>query len=883
VYLYVVALERIFMKKLFLAALLTLSACNYATEVKFSSPPTTARSGDATVITFAISEKSDVEVSVLNSKSEVVRHLAAGVLGGEKAPPEPLKAGLSQSLSWDGKDNFGKPAGGGPFKFRVRAGSQFKFGRFIGDDPYTFGSVDGIACDEDGNVYIEGNRGTHNQSVRTVRKYDSNGAYLKELLPFPPDLTAGSMKEIAIFDDGGNRWLPRSISCLNPEFYERGRLVAASLITGLLFSGTQDVARLAPSGAVAGERFCLGQKPWPVFDAKYPQKEHYGHPWHYHEGTVRYSASPDGKWLYLSGPYPNAEKRKQMDPRFPLGGVHRMRLDGKDEMKLFVSIPADFDGAWTKDGGKLYSGSTPTGFIGSDTKGNVFIPDRQANRIAVYNEEGKALGEIAVKNPYQVAIHPTTGAIYVVRMVCNGWNTHAIAVDKFNNYEKGTTAVATFDKINSKTIPSFAVSVKDGRTVLWMAGSPEGLIALQDTGNAIVPIETKFKRRAQAQIDWNRLAVDYQRDELYVADGGNLIWRYDGKSGEGSVLQRNGKPLAAVDLAVGFDGLLYIRTGESFSGPLERYTHDLQAAPTTSGTNSLSKYIYSRFGIGNCEKGLGVGPNGECYISFMYDWTKYCVAGFGKDGKPIKGKYLQGKVGNRPATKPDANSQYPSDLDSAVIGPIPQAGGGIRVDLKGNIYLGLAVRPKGQKIPESLAKLEVNRTWTGSVVKFGPGGGTVLGVPDAETKQADVPRIDLENKLTAENALNVYWGLGSISGAGPGGNSSCCVCRVPRFDVDRFGRLALPSSYTSSVMLYDNAGNVIAEVGKYGNFDVQFINPETSEGKLGKPTISLPEIPMAFPTGAGFSENHLYVNDTANRRVVRIDKYFAAEAINDIR
>jgi hypothetical protein len=869
--------------KTFLSVWLTLCVCIHAAEIKFSIPPTTARSGDATVITFAASEKTDVEVSVLNSKGEVVRHLAAGVLGGEKPPPEPLKPGLSQTLSWDGKDNFGQIAGGGPFKVRVRSGSQFKFGRFIGDDPYTFGSVEGIACDEEGNVYIEGNRGTHNQSVRTVRKYDSNGAYLKELLPFPPDLPAGSMKEVALFDESGKRWLARSISCLNPEFYESGRMVAASTKTGLLFSGKDDVMRLAPNGAVAGNHFGLGQNPWPIFDAKNAEKQHYGHPWHYHEGAVRYSASADGKWLYLSGPVPNAEKRKQMDPRFPLGGVYRMRLDGKDDMKLFIAIPADFDGAWSKDGGKLYSGSTPTGLVASDTKGNVFVPDRQANRVAVYNEDGTSLGEIAVKNPYQVAIHPTTGAIYVVRMVCNGWNSHAITVDKFDNYQKGATAVATFGKINNKTVPSIALSVKEGRTVLWMAGSPEGLIALQDTGNAIVPIETKFKRRAQSQIDWNRLAVDYQRDEVYVADGGNLIWRYDGKSGEGSVLQRNGKPLAAVDLAVGFDGLLYIRTGESFSGPLEKYTHDLQPAPMAGGTNALSKYIYSRFGIGNCEKGLGVGPNGECYISFMYDWTKYCIAGFEKDGKTIKGKYLQGKVGNKPGAKADEKSQYPADLDSAVVGPIPQAGGGVRLDLKGNIYLGLAVKPKGQKVPDALAKLEVNRTWTGSVIKFGPEGGTMLGVADAESRQAGMPRIELENKLTAENALNVYWGLGSMSGAGPGGNSSCCVCRVPRFDVDRFGRVALPSSFTSSVLIYDNAGNVIAEVGKYGNFDSQFINPETPEGKLGKPTMNIPEIPMAFPTGVGFSENYIYVNDTANRRVVRIDKSYATESIIDVK
>jgi hypothetical protein len=55
----------------------------------------------------------------------------------------------------------------------------------------------------------------------------------------------------------------------------------------------------------------------------------------------------------------------------------------------------------------------------------------------------------------------------------------------------------------------------------------------------------------------------------------------------------------------------------------------------------------------------------------------------------------------------------------------------------------------------------------------------------------------------------------------------------------------------------------------YENFDAQYVNPNTAEGKLGKPSFTVPTIPMAFPSGAGFSENDLYLNDTANRRVIR--------------
>src|SRR5438309_2248925 len=132
-----------------------LLACSSLLKAQeFSSAPSAKKQGGQVQIDFAVSASTDVEVSILNSKGEVVRHLAAGVLGGKNAPPLPLKAGLSQSLAWDGKDDFGQPAAAAPFKVRARAGSTFKFGRFVGEDPYSFGAVDGLCTDEAGNLYI---------------------------------------------------------------------------------------------------------------------------------------------------------------------------------------------------------------------------------------------------------------------------------------------------------------------------------------------------------------------------------------------------------------------------------------------------------------------------------------------------------------------------------------------------------------------------------------------------------------------------------------------------------------------------------------------------------------------------------------------------------
>lgn len=89
----------------------------------FTSGPSFAAEGNGIRVTFAVSESADVEVAVVDpATGKVVRHLAQGLLGGQYDPPEPLVAGLSQSLAWDGKDDYGAWAADKPVTLRVRLG-----------------------------------------------------------------------------------------------------------------------------------------------------------------------------------------------------------------------------------------------------------------------------------------------------------------------------------------------------------------------------------------------------------------------------------------------------------------------------------------------------------------------------------------------------------------------------------------------------------------------------------------------------------------------------------------------------------------------------------------------------------------------------------------
>jgi len=238
---------------------------------------------------------------------------------------------------------------------------------------------------------------------------------------------------------------------------------------------------------------------------------------------------------------------------------------------------------------------------------------------------------------------------------------------------------------------------------------------------------------------------------------------------------------------------------------------------------------------------------------------------------------------------------YPPELTSAIIGPVTAANGGMRVDLEGNIYIGLWVWPPDQALPEGLEDDRAYLHSVGSVIKFTPAGGfmAVAGNWGGSDQMVVVPPTPGARGLKVraggnfgngfiEGALFAYPGLGPFSHSGFGGNT-CCVCRVARFDLDRYGRLVMPNAITNSILVVDNAGNEVMEFGGYGNFDSQYVNPGTDRGGKGRPTVAVPEIPLAWPTGAGFSEDHIYVNDTYSRRLVRVDLVYSAEAICEVK
>ncbi len=829
-----------------------------ADDVRFTTPPTARTMGEKVEVSFAVSGPTDVEVAVLNADGTVVRHLAAGVLGGEGPPPAPLAPGLNQHLVWDGKDDFGRQAAGPPFSVRVRAGLGVKFGRLIGGDPCILGGITSIATDARGNLYVMSSVGETNQNFDTLRVYAPDGGYLRTIIPFPANLSADEVTQFARWDEQAGCFRPINRSQVNPCLLPWGsgaRVVGATDKEVVLTHGTRVYRLNVDGGNLRG--------PFPMWS---PEAKLKNPNWNIPQLAV----SPDGRYIYyanVAGTVYKPNGPGDTDPNWPNGRVYRQdtSVRGADPQPFFELTLPDWEQTkyWLPD---AWNKRTAANGLDADAQGNLYVCDLVNQQVVKVSPEGRMLATAKVAWPDFVHVNRATGDLYVISdqprdgrkpnvlYKVSGWGDHAKIVAEM--------------PLTGRVGDASALGVIDGKPVLWLAGGG-GLLCVRDAGEKFEVLQTKFAPGPVGQQEFSRIAVDPVRDDVYVSNGVNELYRYNGLTGGGEQLARDGKPLLGVDLAVGYDGLLYVRTGASYSGPLERYNRDLTPAPMASGTHVFSKYIYSRYGVGFCEKGLGVGPKGQVYVNFMYGWNKYLIAGFNGDGTPMKGLYLDGVY------QPDVERGTPKDLTTAVIGPVPAECGAIRVDLAGNIYAGLRLLPKDFTPPAGFEKDPAYRAFSGSIVKFGPTGGTVLGLPDAVSRQPDAPRLEMDRKMIVENGLKAYPGIAPFSGGGYGANSSVCVCRVPRFDVDRYGRLAIPNCVTNSVRVVDNAGNPIAEFGAYGNFDSQLVLPG-SEGAV--PAIAAPSIPLGWPVGAGLSEKSVYVCDSYNRRVVRVDKTWQAEA-----
>lgn len=882
-----------------------------ASEISFSAKPLVAKDGDRVKISFTVSAPTDVEVAVVDASGKIVRHLAAGVLGGKNPPPEPLKSGLAQELIWDGKDDFGKAPATSACKVRVRAGTQLKLGAFLADDPLYVCYPMSMSTDDEGNLYfLSSSTAVPSDAAATdfpsLRVFNRKGEYARMLMPMPGDLPMEKAKLFEVIQTGEKTWAPRNRCATWPEFYRKTEIcggtswkmanrVGKDGVVNLCNNGS--LLRLLRDGAPAGSEI----QPVPVIPGKKPGQ------WAPIGMYFNCAISPDCSRVYVSGLNGGPWKQKKSDSDYAAGRI--LAVEGKTT-RTFADVTLGDKGS----GVQPRSNACDLEGMSCDASGNLYACDPTNAKVWIFSPDGKESGSFAVENAMQVACHRKTGEVYVL-CVAYGYTKSKKTLKKFSSYKDGFKELASFSLVDTGEDACMALDDSAEPPVIWAATraghmqftfiGQARIYRLEDKGSAFA--ETPHPIVFELDSVKERLAVHPETELVIYRGQYTEAGAVNGLTGEKVALPFKN----CMDMAPGQDGNWYIHATASWQGFVCKYDKDLK--PITTADSKLppaSKppanavgYAFGKYGWGISASGLAADRSGRLLAHQLGDGhvdASYFVIAFGTDGKAEEHPWAK----DHPSFQVQQKESGYKFFNSALVVPSSH-GGGLQLDLQGNVYVGDMVWPTDLKVPAGYEKETYGGT-VGSVVKYSREGGQcadISGEPPSGKKGLVLQRERWpRSKVFAENALAVYPGLGVFAGALGAG----CACRHPTFAVDGYGRLAIPNALTFKIRFVDNAGNEILEFGKYGNIDsivkplkaaqeslpkddplrkldVSPAKPENLNALLKARPLPVSEAFFGWPEAVAVSERAVYVADIYNHCIVRLDKACAAEATCEVK
>jgi len=851
-------------------------------EAKFSRPPAVTRVPGGARITFAVSAPTDVEVAILDAKGGVVRHLKAG-----------LVTTLEQKLSWDGKDDVGRRARGGPFKVRVRIGSTPKLEQYVGWDGNTLeAGIVGLAVSPKGEVYALFASG-HGRS--SLRVFDRSGKYVRTIIPYPADTPKERTDSIGtlevdgrripiVFNSHGGNLSPLTAG-MKPQtmaWHPKGHLLLASAVGTISnHRPPRYILAVHPEGGAPPEFGFVGPQIRGLADRGIGFMGGAGE--HSSRWFTHLATSPDGEYIYVTdSPRSHACKirhciyRLKWSDRTP--GPPRRGKKYRDFGPDDLTKP--FLGELGKPGSDDAHFNDPQG-LATDKDGNLYVCDYGNNRVIVFARDGKAMAKWGVEKPLQVAVHPKTGHVYV------------LSGDPFSRRSKFKPALRKFAPLGKAETPrllaslagAFGLMALDPSATppkLWVAGRV-GLAPVVDRGGklvlgAAVNNHNGVKYPGFVTGDPARNRVIYRE----MLTGRLPIRTLDLKTGKKAAF------LNGTDTALDRDGNIYVMGGWN-SDAMFRYTSDGRPLPfKATGSHKLPTGQWSSYGPNIGLRGHCVGPDGNIYlIRSSNKWAGKLtrVDVFGPDGKKIK----------------------PGLVDGLTAGDC-----GIGVDAAGNVYVGINAKPKARPLPAEFAGQVPAKPWDwwrfdrqgprkvpwaypyqntylnhgGAVFKFGPAGGKVYGFsarPRARKGRPAPPVPALSDIKNAPAGAAAYWsgnlkkearitgaawrygGVGPIPSLDFGWGDPGCICWNSRLAVDPYGRVFAPNVFRFCVEMLDTDGNRIARLGRYGNSD-----DGTDRDK--------PWIAFAWPAYVSVAGGKVYVSDPTNRRIAVIGFSYAASA-----
>lgn len=834
-------------------------------EPAFAEAPSFRGGGEGGTVTFSADRETDAEVAILDAKDKVVRRLAAGMLGANA--PEPFaKGALKQAIAWDGKDDLGQPVQGGPFKARVRLGFKPAWDATLGRDPRTLGYVSSVAVGRDGELFVVLSDYFWGRSE--VRVYSREGKYLRTVLPYAAKTPAERTASVGHVMQDGER-LPivfnghsHNLSPLVAGLRQQTMAVHPTKGYLTLFSGTGSMAdQGAPrhllaihpqGGAPEGVAF-VGPELTPprnfLGSAGDARSRFYDH----------VAFSPDGEWLYVTMSWLNPgedDPRRVLKPRH---AVFRLKWSDKELGKPFLGVDGE------AGAGEAHF-NDPQG-VACDARGNLYVCDRGNNRLRIFSADGKALGQVTVDQPTHVCVHGTTGVFYVLSRAA-AKQVKGTELVKFDAWKDGAAKELARIKLGSVE----AISLDAGATPpkLWCAVDKK-LVPVADDGASLTPGTPVGDNEAGLEYPIF-LAADPARNRVIVRERSDWLYAVDMQSNKIKQL-----PVKGTDVALDRAGNLYVMDGQ---GSLVRYDPAGKPLPFSALKTHKIKLAYRSYGPNLGLRGHCVADNGDIYV--------LCSTNYGTP--ETMGGHLH-------VFNPDGSTKKEDLIPGLAYGDC-----GIGVDLKGNVYVGVNIKPGGQALPAGWEDKVSGKPWLwwrkgereapghymfcnpylfywGSVLKFPPAGGKIYGhdICKRETPR-DVPTMSAEKApagavaykssylgrdVKVEGALWGVHGFGPIPGSSDGpAPDPGCVCFPFHMDADGYGRVFVPNAFRFCVEVLDTNGNRIGRIGRYGNAD------DEAAG-----------LHFAWPAYVSLAQEKAYVSDPVNRQVTVVKLGFAAEKV----
>lgn len=807
-----------------------------AAKPAFARKPQVRQAGRETTVRFAAKAATDIAVWVADAKGKVVRHLAGGVLG--KGAPAPLTAGpLEQRLAWDGRDDDGKPLPAGTYRVHVGLGLGAKFERIIGWRPGV-GRIRSLAVAPGGKllVFTGGASVDHGWGNAMIRACDRTGRYARQVYPFSSALPIEKMRGVRAISlpDGGwvpviynalnHSWLPESpaICTQQAAVTRRGEIILGNMCMRGMGHGRR-LLKISPDGAAPADM--LGPR-----ITKYSVS-----------GEMYVAMSPDDKHAYVAG----LRGRSLWDPGEYHNCVYRVRW-GAGELEGEFRKP--FIGEFQKPGSDPYHLNNPRG-LAVDRQGNIIVADAGNNRLAAYRPDGSPLAQIPLPGANKVAVHPKTDALYVLRS-SRPDSPRSCRLVKLKSLTDPGEQAGLDVGWRTRGALAMALDAEADPPIIWLGSGDRvadqgGKLVLQGSLHEADPPPGSADQRAA--FEGNLMYVDRRTERIYAGK-----WHvFDGKTGE-YIKRIKLEPKGSVgwggEIAVGPDGCFYFAANNS----LIKLDASGRQVPFAEGVTEVPKLFR---GHGNSNRGHCVAPNGDVYFIHHYHGhgnTQTCVSQVSPDGKVKRYEFI--------------DDPYTS-------------GSGIRVDRKGNVYVGLAIKPAEEPHPAFYrGRLPGHVTYPhpwfyyrqmyGSIVKFKPAGGRV--VRDVEGGY-HATNYSYFHRCRVEGAEWVHFGYSPMHQKDV--ESSRCNCESARFDLDGFDRLFIPDAMRCSVEIIDSNANRICRLGGYGNMDAR--GPASACPK--------PEIPLAWPLVVFATDSAMYVADTINQRIVKARLTYAAEEAADVK